>query len=62
MVETDRQPDPNHPTDPSGEGHRYIFLSLAATELRRIAEHSPDIATELVRIASRLEAEADERI
>jgi hypothetical protein len=39
-----------------------IFLSLAATELRRIAEHSPDIATELVRIASRLEAEADERI
>lgn len=62
MVETDRQPDPNLIQLIHRAKDTDIFLRLAAAELRRIAEHSPDIATELVRIASQLEAEADQRI
>jgi hypothetical protein len=36
------------------------FLRMAAIELRRIAERSPDIASELYHIARQLEADANE--
>jgi hypothetical protein len=36
-----------------------IFLKLAAIELRRIAEASPDIAAELQQVAEKIEAEAE---
>ena len=36
------------------------FLRMAAIELRRIAERSPDIASELYHISRQLEADADE--
>ena len=35
-----------------------VFLRLAALELRRIAEQTPDIAVELCNVAQKLEAEA----
>ena len=34
------------------------FLSMAAIELRRIAERAPDVAAELCMIAGKLDAEA----
>ena len=34
------------------------FLKMAAIELRRIAEQTPDVATDLLRIAEQLETEA----
>jgi hypothetical protein len=36
------------------------FLRLAAIELRRIAEESPDIAAELCQVAQKIETEADD--
>jgi len=36
------------------------FLRMAAIELRRMAERSPDVASQLDRIARQLEADADE--
>ena len=36
-----------------------VFLRMAATELRRIAEQDADIAAELREMAQRVEAEAD---
>lgn len=36
------------------------FLRMTAIELRRMAERSPDIASELDHIARQLEADADE--
>ena len=35
-----------------------VFLRMAAAELRRIAEQTPDIAVELRGVAQKLEAEA----
>ena len=35
-----------------------VFLRMAAIELRRIAEQTPDIAIELWDVAQKLEAEA----
>jgi hypothetical protein len=37
-----------------------VFLRMAAIELRRIAEHAPDIAIELRHVAQKLEVEAEE--
>ena len=37
-----------------------IFLRMAATELRRIAERAADVTGELCRIADKLDADADE--
>ena len=34
-----------------------VFLRMAAIELRRIAERTPDIAVELRHVAQKLEAE-----
>jgi len=39
-------------------GEALRFLRVAAAELREIAEHAPDIAAELRRIADELEAQA----
>jgi hypothetical protein len=36
-----------------------VFLRMAATELRRIAEHDPDVAVELRDMAQKLEVEAE---
>lgn len=36
------------------------FLRLAAIELRRIAEESPDIGAELRQVAQKIEAEAED--
>ena len=36
------------------------FLRMAAIELRRMAERSPDVASQLDHIARQLEADADE--
>ena len=36
------------------------FLRMAATQLRQLAEHAPDIAAELRHMAGQLEAEADD--
>ena len=36
------------------------FLRMAATQLRQLAEHAPDIASELRHMAGQLDAEADE--
>ena len=36
------------------------FLRLAAIELRRIAEQSPDIAAELQQVAQKIEFEAED--
>ena len=38
------------------------FLRMAAIELRRIAERSPDIASELYHIARQLEADANDLV
>lgn len=40
--------------------HTVAFLRMAAIELRRIAERTPDIAGEILHIAAQLEADADE--
>jgi len=40
--------------------HTIHFLRMAAIELRRSAEHAPDIAEQLRHIASQLDTEADE--
>ena len=37
-----------------------VFLRMAVIELRRIAEHAPDIAIELQHVAQQLEAEAED--
>ena len=37
-----------------------VFLRMAAVELRRIAEQTPDIAVELRNVAQKLEAEAED--
>ena len=37
-----------------------VFLRMAATELRRIAEQAPDLAVELRHMAQRLAAEAED--
>ena len=37
-----------------------VFLRMAAVELRRIAEQTPDIAAELRHVAQKLGAEAEE--
>ena len=34
------------------------FLKMAAIELRAVAERSPDVATDVLRIAEQLESEA----
>jgi hypothetical protein len=36
------------------------FMRMAAIQLRRIAEHAPDIANELRRIANQLDTDADD--
>ena len=40
--------------------HTIAFMRMAAIELRRIAERDPEIAGELRRIASQLDADADD--
>ena len=40
--------------------HTINFLRMTAIELRRSAEHAPDIAEQLRHIASQLDAEADD--
>jgi hypothetical protein len=62
MVETEKQPDPSVTALIHRVKDTDIFLRLAAAELRRIAERTPDVAAELQRIARQLDAEADERI
>ena len=37
-----------------------VFLRMAAVEVRRIAEQTPDIAAELRDVAQKLEAEAED--
>jgi hypothetical protein len=37
-----------------------VFLRMAASQLRQLAEHAPDIAAELRHMAGQLEAEANE--
>ena len=37
-----------------------VFLRMAVIELRRIAEQAPDIAVELLDMAQKLDAEAEE--
>jgi hypothetical protein len=49
MVEPDRK-----------DQNTIAFLRMAATQLRQLAEHAPDIASELRHMASQLEAEADD--
>jgi type II secretory pathway component PulF len=39
-----------------------VFLRMAAIELRRIAERSPEIAIELRHAAQQLEAEAEDLV
>lgn len=36
------------------------FMRMAAIQLRRIAEHAPDIANELRRVAGELDKDADD--
>jgi len=36
------------------------FMRMAAIQLRRIAEHAPDIANELRRVAEELDKDADD--
>jgi hypothetical protein len=36
------------------------FMRMAAIQLRRLAEHAPDIANELRRIAGELDKDADD--
>ena len=38
--------------------HTLAFLRMAATQMRELAEHAPEIAHELHHIAAQLEAEA----
>jgi hypothetical protein len=35
-----------------------VFLKMAAAELRQIAEQSPDVGTQVLRVAEQLEIEA----
>ena len=37
-----------------------VFLRMAAVEVRRIAEQTPDIAAELRDVAQKMEAEAED--
>jgi type II secretory pathway component PulF len=42
--------------------HTQVFLKMAALELRRIAERTPDVAAELCHIAQKLEAEVEDLV
>jgi hypothetical protein len=40
------------------EQQTIVFLKMAAAELRQIAEQSPDVGTQVLRVAEQLETEA----
>jgi hypothetical protein len=42
------------------EQNTIAFLRMAAQQIRQLAEHAPDIATELHHMAGQLETEADD--
>jgi hypothetical protein len=55
------RPWATHMVEPDRKDQNTIaFLRMAATQLRQLAEHAPDIASELRHMASQLEAEADD--
>jgi hypothetical protein len=45
---------------PSRAGYTIMFLRMAETEMRELAEHNPDIRRELQHIADALNGEAND--
>lgn len=45
---------------PDRVGYTVVFLRMAETEMRKLAEHIPDIGRELQHIADALNAEAND--